>query len=189
MIGQIIGKLIKKDPPYILIDVQGIGYEIEVPMSTYFELPEIGGELKLITHFLVREDSHQLFGFLTKKEKITFKHLIKVNGIGSRVALAVLSGMSVDELAQSIKNNEISNIVRLPGIGKKTAERMIIELREKITIDDSIKAEKSKNESDLTNALISLGYSNKEAKRAIKDICPKDNLEENIKAALRYFSK
>ncbi len=188
MISQISGILIKKQPPFILIDVQGIGYEIEVPMSTYFVLPEIGVFVKLITHFLVREDSQQLFGFLSDREKIAFKSLIKINGIGPRVALAILSGMTVDELAHNIENNEIENIVRIPGIGKKTAERMVIDLRGKIEINAEITIESTSTRSDVIKALVSLGYSEREAKLATEKISSKYSLEDNIKTALKSLS-
>ncbi len=189
MIGQIQGVLIKKQPPFVLIDVRGVGYEIEVPMSTYNNLPEVGIQVNLTTHFLVREDAQQLFGFLSDHEKSTFKHLIKVSGIGPRVALAILSAMTVIELAQNIENNEIQNIVQIPGIGKKTAERLIIELRGKIKIDMEISTEKTKNKSELIQALISLGYSEKETKLAINNAPTGLSLEENIKIALKSLSK
>lgn len=188
MIGQISGVLIKKNPPLVMIDVKGIGFEIEVPMSTYYELPKIGDFVVLTTHFLVREDAQQLFGFMSDHEKITFKSLIKVNGIGPRVALAVLSGMNVDELVQNIENNETENLVRIPGIGKKTAERMLIELRGKINVDVENKNGNLSNKSDLLKALISLGYSEKEAKLATKNASTNSSLEENIKVALKNLS-
>jgi len=188
MISQISGILIKKQPPNVMIDVKGIGFEIEVPMSTYYGLPKIGEFVVLRTHFLVREDAQQLFGFASDQEKITFKILIKINGIGPRVALAILSGMSVNELALNVKNNEIGNIVRIPGIGNKTAERMLIELRGKIDVDVDTNNENSVNNSDLIKALISLGYSEKEAKLATKNTRCNSSLEENIKTALKTLS-
>ena len=154
MIGQISGILIKKNPTLVIIDVKGIGFEIEIPMSTYYELPKIGDFVMLTTHFLVREDAQQLFGFVSDNEKVTFKSLIKVNGIGPRVALAILSGMSVGELVQNVENNHIDNLVRIPGIGKKTAERMLIELRGKINMDVENTNGNLTNNSDLIKALI-----------------------------------
>ena len=188
MIGQISGILIKKNPPLVMIDVKGIGFEVEVPMSTYCELPKIGDFVVLTTHFLVREDAQQLFGFVSDREKTIFKSLIKVNGIGPRVALAILSGMSVDEFAQNIENNSIENLVRIPGIGKKTAERMLIELRGKIDLDVENTNGNLTNKSDLIKALVSLGYSEKEAKLATKNTSTNLSLEENIKIALKALS-
>ncbi|OUT98485.1 MAG: Holliday junction branch migration protein RuvA [Betaproteobacteria bacterium TMED41] len=188
MIAQITGTLIQKKPQFVIIDVQGVGYEIEIPMSTFYNLPEIGSVVKIITHHLVREDAQQLFGFLSLQEKATFKILIKINGIGPKVALAILSGMSVYELAQNIENNEIHNIVRIPGIGKKTAERMVIELRGKIEILAENKNKDSTNKIDLIKALLSLGYTENEAKLAIKTITLSSSIEENIKTALKSLS-
>ena len=189
MISQITGILVQKEPQFVVLVTGGIGYEIEVPMSTYFELPKLGNEVKLITFFHVREDNQKLYGFNTFKEKLAFKNLIKVNGIGPKVALAVLSGLSVSQLAKSIEDNQIENIIKIPGIGKKTAERMLVELREKFQDLYQGDTSKSENKTELTKALISLGYSDKEIKITINDISLTDSLEQNIKLALRNFAK
>ena len=190
MIGQIQGVLIKKQPPFVLIDVRGVGYEIEVPMSTYNNLPEVGIQVNLTTHFLVREDAQQLFGFLSDHEKSTFKHLIKVSGIGPRVALAILSAMTVIELAQNIENNEIQNIVQIPGIGKKTADRMLLELKDRIGQFQETPSSQlgSTMKNDVLGALVSLGYGEKEILRVLARTNLEQPLSAAIKQALQFLS-
>ncbi|CAH0442468.1 Holliday junction branch migration protein RuvA [Ralstonia pseudosolanacearum] len=192
MIGRIAGTLIEKNPPHLLVDCHGVGYEIDVPMSTFYNLPATGEKIALLTQQIVREDAHLLYGFGTAAERETFRQLIKISGIGARIALAVLSGMSVAELAQAVTLQEAGRLTRIPGIGKKTAERLLLELKGKlgadlgavpggpVLSDDSV---------DVLNALLALGYSDKEAAQAIKQVPAGTGVSEGIKLALKALSK
>jgi Holliday junction DNA helicase RuvA len=173
MIGRIQGTLVSVHPPRLLVDCQGVGYEIDVPMSTLYQLPEVNQTITLLTHFQVREDAQQLFGFATETEREAFRALIKISGVGSRTALAVLSGMSVNELAQAIALQEAGRLTQVPGIGKKTAERLCLELKGKLAPDLGISTGKPhviEASSEVLQALLALGYSEKEALLALKQI-------------------
>jgi Holliday junction DNA helicase RuvA len=191
MIGRITGTLIDKTPPAICVDVGGIGYEIDVPMSTLYNLPDTGQRITLHTHLLVREDAHVLFGFASTKERSTFRALIKVTGIGARTALAVLSGMSVDELAQAISRQETGRITKIPGIGKKTAERLVLELRDKLGsgLEAGTASHAPSYHDDILNALISLGYSASESQTAIKKLPEGVDVAEGIRQALKSLAR
>jgi Holliday junction DNA helicase RuvA len=190
MIGRITGKLLEKTPPIVCIDVGGVGYEIDVPMSTLYNLPEMGAQVSLYTHMAVREDAHTLYGFLTAGERAAFRALIKVTGIGARTGLAVLSGMTVEELAIAITQQETGLLMRVPGIGKKTAERLLLELRGKLGADlgpaaGSVPAGRA----DVLNALLSLGYSNSESQAALKSLPDDIEVAEGIRLALKSLAR
>jgi len=193
MIGRIQGTLISVHPPRLLVDCQGIGYEVDVPMSTLYQLPQAGQKITLLTHFQVREDAQQLFGFATETEREAFRQLIKISGVGSRTALAVLSGMSVNELAQAIALQEAGRLTQVPGIGKKTAERLCLELKGKLAPDLGIapggKPEAIEASSEVLQALLALGYSEKEALLALKQIPPDTSVSDGIRMVLKYLSK
>ena len=192
MIGRIQGILVSVHPPRLLVDCQGIGYEVDVPMSTLYQLPQAGQKITLLTHFQVREDAQQLFGFATETEREAFRQLIKISGVGSRTALAVLSGMSVNELAQAIALQEAGRLTQVPGIGKKTAERLCLELKGKLAPDLGLTSGKSQvldANSEVLQALLALGYSEKEALLSLKQIPPDTNLSDGIRMGLKYLSK
>jgi Holliday junction DNA helicase RuvA len=192
MIGRIQGILVSVHPPRLLVDCQGVGYEIDVPMSTLYQLPETNQKITLLTHFQVREDAQQLFGFATETEREAFRQLIKISGVGSRTALAVLSGMSVNELAQAIAMQEAGRLTQVPGIGKKTAERLCLELKGKLAPDLGIVGGKSQAieaSSEVLQALLALGYSEKEAHLALKQIPPETTVSDGIRMGLKYLSK
>lgn len=192
MIGRIQGILVSVHPPRLLVDCQGVGYEIDVPMSTLYQLPETNQKITLLTHFQVREDAQQLFGFATETEREAFRQLIKISGVGSRTALAVLSGMSVNELAQAIAMQEAGRLTQVPGIGKKTAERLCLELKGKLAPDLGIVGGKSQTieaSSEILQALLALGYSEKEAHLALKQIPPDTTVSDGIRMGLKYLSK
>lgn len=192
MIGRIAGVLIEKNPPQILLDCQGVGYEIDVPMSTFYSLPVLGEKVVLLTHLAIREDAHVLFGFGTAEERATFKQLIKISGVGARTALSILSGMSVADLAQAITLQEAGRLTRVPGIGKKTAERLLLELKGKLGADLGAAggaAVPGDHSSDILNALLALGYSDKEALAALKLVPAGAGVSDGIKAALKALSK
>jgi Holliday junction DNA helicase RuvA len=192
MIGRIQGILASVHPPRLLVDCQGIGYEVDVPMSTLYQLPQVGQKITLLTHFQVREDAQQLFGFATETEREAFRQLIKISGVGSRTALAVLSGMSVNELAQAIALQEAGRLTQVPGIGKKTAERLCLELKGKLAPDLGISTGKPQTldaNSEVLQALLALGYSEKEALLALKQIPPDTNVSDGIRMGLKYLSK
>lgn len=188
MIGRITGTLLEKNPPSLCVDVQGIGYEIDVPMSTLYELPETGGIVTLYTHLSVREDAHVLFGFAKASERTAFRTLIKVSGIGPKTALGILSGLSVDDLASAIQNQDIALLTRAPGIGKKTAERMILELRDKFNLESVSSTAPTSDRSDILNALLALGYNHTEANKAVKKIPADLAVSEGIRQALQVLS-
>lgn len=190
MIGRIKGILIEKIPPFILLDCQGVGYEIEVPMTTFFDLPDEGSEVSLLTHLVVREDAHLLFGFATTPERHMFRQLIKVNGIGAKVALSILSSIESNELTNAIKTDDTNMLIKIPGIGKKTAERLVLELKDRVKDIEVTQASKHviTNIDDIENALISLGYSASQASIAIKALPDNISVNDGIRQALKSFS-
>ena len=192
MIGRISGILLDKTPPLVLIDCNGVGYECEVPMSTFYLLPQVGEKVTLLTHFVVREDAQLLFGFGTNQERLMFRQLLKVNGIGAKSALAILSGLSIDELIQAVSLQEASLLTRVPGIGKKTAERLLLELKDKFSLDSSLGIKGSgvtTISQDVLNALIALGYNERESLNAVKSLDTNLSVNDGIKQALKYLSK
>lgn len=190
MIGRLTGTLLEKNPPRILLDVQGVGYEVDVPMSTFYNLPAIGERVTLHTHFVVREDGHFLFGFGAPSELVAFRQLVKISGIGPRMALAVLSGMSVDELARVVATQEAGRLTKIPGIGKKTAERLLLELRDKLMPTVSLAAAVTPDAgADILNALMALGYSDREAQAALKTLPEGVSVSDGIRQALKALSK
>jgi len=192
MIGRISGILLDKTPPLALIDCNGVGYECEVPMSTFYLLPQVGEKVTLLTHFVVREDAQLLFGFGTNQERLMFRQLLKVNGIGAKSALAILSGLSIDELIQAVSLQEAGLLTRVPGIGKKTAERLLLELKDKFTLDSALSIKGSGITSisqDVLNALIALGYNERESLNAVKSLDVNLSVNDGIKQALKYLSK
>jgi Holliday junction DNA helicase RuvA len=191
MIGRLSGILLEKNPPQLLVDCNGVGYEVDVPMSTFYNLPHTGEKVVLFTHLAVREDAHLLFGFGSASERALFRQLIKISGIGARTALAILSGMTVADLAQAVTLQESGRLVKVPGIGKKTAERLLLELKGKLGADIGAVAGGARDEaqSDVLNALLALGYSDKEALAAIKNLPPGSSVSDGIKFALKALSK
>ncbi len=191
MIGRLSGILLEKNPPQLLIDCNGVGYEVDVPMSTFYNLPGMGEKVVLLTHLAVREDAHLLYGFGTVEERNVFKQLIKISGIGARTALSILSGMSVGDLAQAITLQEAGRLTRIPGIGKKTAERLLLELKGKLGADLGAPVGTAHDDatSDILNALLALGYSDKEAALALKQVPAGTGVSEGIKLALKALSK
>ena len=190
MIGRIKGILIEKIPPFILLDCQGVGYEIEVPMTTFFDLPDEGSEVTLLTHLVVREDAHLLFGFATTSERHMFRQLIKVNGIGAKVALSILSSIESNELTNAIRTDDTNMLIKIPGIGKKTAERLVLELKDRVKDIEVTQASKNviTNIDDIQNALISLGYSVSQASIAIKALPDNISVNDGIRQALKSFT-
>ena len=190
MIGRLTGTLAEKNPPQLLIDVNGVGYEVDVPMSSFYNLPALGERVTLLTHFVVREDAQVLFGFLTHEERSTFRQLVKISGVGPRTALSILSGLSVSELAQAVSLQETGRLVKVPGIGKKTAERLLLELKGKL--GDALSAPAAVQgdaQADILQALVALGYSDREAAAALKAL-PKDvGVSEGIKLALKALAR
>ncbi|TDI77332.1 MAG: Holliday junction branch migration protein RuvA [Betaproteobacteria bacterium] len=192
MIGRLTGLLLEKQPPLVLVDVQGVGYEINVPMSTFYNLPTIGVKITLHTYLVVREDAHLLFGFATEAERRAFRQLVKISGVGARTALAVLSGLSVTDLHQAVVAQDSRRIIKIPGIGRKTAERLLLELRDKLDsgmVDIDSSTASSKVASDVLNALLSLGYNDREASWAIKQLPLDVAVSEGIRQALKLLSK
>lgn len=202
MIGQLKGIILEKQPPQLLLDVHGVGYEIDAPMSTFYKLPDVGQEVILLTHFVVREDAHHLFGFYTKEERALFRTLLKVNGVGPRLGLTILSSIDPDEFVRSVVNNDMANLVRVPGVGKKTAERLVIEMRDKLSTwhqgtakTDTLKTQSSGNAlrnqviQDAVSALIALGYKPQEASRAVSKVDDgAKTREEIIRTALKEMA-
>lgn len=194
MIGRIAGILIEKNPPQVLVDANGVGYEIDVPMSTFYHLPRTGDKVTLFTHLVVREDAQLLYGFGTESERAAFRTLLKVSGVGPKVALAVLSGLSVDDLAAAVTLQETGRLTKIPGIGKKTAERLLLELKDKFKVDArfiaaSGDAAKPSANADVLNALLGLGYSEKEALLAVKALPADVTVSDGIRLALKSLSK
>lgn len=192
MIGRLTGQLVAKQPPQIIVDVGGVGYEVDVPMSTFYALPATGERVQLMTHYVVREDAHLLFGFATNDERAAFRQLIKVTGIGPKVALAVLSGLSVAELNQAIALQDVKRLTRVPGIGNKTAERLLLELKGKVVASAAgagVAPAVASPADDVVNALLALGYSEKEAAAACRDLPADQPLNDSIRQALKLLSK
>ncbi len=190
MIGRLTGTLAEKTPPHLLIDVDGVGYEVDVPMSSFYNLPAVGEQVTLLTHFVVREDAQVLFGFLTHDERATFRLLVKISGVGPRTALAILSGLSVAELAQAVTLQDGARLVKVPGIGKKTAERLLLELKGKL--GDALAAPASlasHAQGDILQALVALGYSDREASAALKALPADIGVSDGIKFALKQLAK
>ena len=190
MIGRLTGTLAEKSPPLVLMDVGGVGYEVDVPMSTFYNLPGNGEKVTLLTHFIVREDGQFLYGFASESERYAFRQLIKISGVGARMALAVLSGLSVGDLAQAIARQESGRLTKIPGIGKKTAERLLLELKGKLAdalpsaafaVEDS--------QHDILNALLALGYNDREASAAMKQLPAGLSTSDGIRQALKLLSK
>jgi Holliday junction DNA helicase RuvA len=192
MIGRLCGTLLEKNPPQVLVDCQGVGYEVDVPMSTFYQLPPLGEPVTLLTHLSVREDAQQLFGFAAAEERKAFRQLIRISGVGARTALAILSGLSVADLAQAVTLQESGRLVKVPGIGKKTAERLLLELKGKLgaelpaaggaaTLNDA--------QHDIQQALLALGYSEKEAQAALKSLPNGVNVSDGIRQALKALAK
>ena len=192
MIGRLSGTLLEKNPPQILLDVAGVAYEVDVPMSTFYNLPDTGGKVTLFTHLVVREDAHLLYGFGSEHERRAFRLLTRISGIGAKIALAVLSGLSVAELAQAITLQEAGRLTRVPGIGKKTAERILLELKDKLGADltSAVGVHRpAPASSDILNALVALGYSDKEAVAAVKDLPEGVAVSDGIRQALKRLAK
>ena len=190
MIGKLTGTLLEKNPPEVLVDCHGVGYEVQVPMSTFYNLPQVGQPISLLTHFIVREDAQLLYGFATAQERQTFRELIKISGVGPRMALSLLSGLSIEELAQAVATQEAGRLVKVPGIGKKTAERLLLELKGKLgdaVVTGAAAQVKSDAQADILQAL--LGYSDKEASACLKQLPVDIGVSEGIKLALKGLSK
>src|SRR3954470_24588977 len=190
MIGRLTGTLAAKTPPQVLLDVGGVGYEVDVPMSSFYNLPGLGERVTLLTHFVVREDAQVLFGFLTHEERSTFRLLVKISGVGPRTALSILSGLSVAELAQAVSLQQSARLVKVPGIGKKTAERLLLELKGKLGADLSVPASVASDaQADILQALVALGYSDREAAAALKSLPAKVGVSDGIKLALKALAR
>ena len=190
MIGKLTGILGDKNPPEVLVDCHGVGYEVQVPMSTFYNLPAQGEKVSLLTHFVVREDAQLLYGFATPQERQTFRELIKVSGVGPRMALAVLSGMAVDDLVQAVSTQDAARLVKVPGIGKKTAERLLLELKGNLGADMGARPLiASDAHADVFDALVALGYSDKEAAAVLKPLPPGVDVGEGIRLALKSLAK
>ena len=192
IVGRITGILIEKNPPEVVVDVGGVGYEIAVPMSTFYPLPAVGERVSLHTQLIVREDAHLLYGFATHSERAAFRQLLKISGVGPKVALAVLSGLSVNDLASAIATQDAARLTKIPGIGKKTAERLLLELRDKFQTSGAISSTDSaavSDSDDILNALIALGYNEREAQFAIKQMPGDVAVADGIRQALKILSK
>ena len=191
MIGRLTGVIAEKSPPLVLIDVAGVGYEVDVPMSSFFNLPALGERVTLLTHFVVREDAQQLFGFLTHDERSTFRLLVKISGIGPRTALAILSGLNVAELADAVSRQQSGRLVKVPGIGKKTAERLLLELKGKLgpELGQPAASAAGDAQNDIVQALLALGYNEREAAAALKALPPQVAVSDGIKLALKALNR
>lgn len=194
MISRLSGKLIEKMPPQIVIDVNGVGYEVDVSMQTFYTLPPLGETVQIYTQLVVREDAHLLFGFATSAERTTFRQLVKVSGIGAKTALGILSAMNAEELAQAVAEEDVKRLSSAPGIGKKTAERMVLELRGKLvsaTVSDGLFAQPAAADEtdDIVSTLLALGYNEREAKAAVKGIPKGTDVGEGVRLALKNLLK
>ncbi|HEY6135170.1 MAG TPA: Holliday junction branch migration protein RuvA [Rubrivivax sp.] len=191
MIGRITGTLAEKSPPLVLVDVGGVGYEVDVPMSTFYNLPALGERVTLLTHFVVREDAQLLYGFLTAPERATFRLLVKISGVGPRTGLSILSGLSVAELASAVTQQDGARLVKVPGIGKKTAERLLLELKGKLGADLGAPASAAADEAqaDIVQALVALGYNEREANSALKALPADVGVSDGIKLALKALNR
>jgi Holliday junction DNA helicase RuvA len=192
MIGRLAGILLEKNPPQILLDVQGVGYELDVPMSTFYNLPALNEKVVLHIQMIVREDAHLLFGFLTHEERVAFRQLLKISGVGPKLALSVLSGLSLGDLAHAVANKNAARLTKIPGVGKKTAERLLLELQGKFSVSGTATVQGApipSSSNDIVNALQALGYNDKEADWAAKQL-PKDaSVSDGIRQALKLLSK
>ena len=189
MIGRLTGILLEKTPPQLVLDVQGIGYEVDVPMSTFYNLPAIGEKVTLLTHFVVREDGHFLYGFSHCADRFAVRHVINISGACGRIALAVLSGLSVDDLAQAIARQEVGRLIKVPGIGRKTAERLLLELKGKLAEALPSVTAPENNQNDILNALLALGYHDREATAAGKQLPAGISTSDGIRQALKLLSR
>jgi Holliday junction DNA helicase RuvA len=191
MIGRLSGTLLEKHPPTLLVDTNGVGYLVDVPMSTFYDLPAVGERVTLLTQQVVREDAHLLYGFLTPAERDAFRQLIRISGVGPRTALAVLSGMSVVELSQAVTLQETGRLTRVPGIGKKTAERLLVELKGKLgaEIDVSGRQQPPDAAADVIRALLALGYSEREVTAATRELAKGSGVSDGIRQALKMLAK
>ncbi len=190
MIGRLTGMLAEKNPPQVLLDCAGVGYEVDVPMSTFYNLPALGERISLLTHFVVREDAQLLYGFATAGEREAFRQLIKISGVGPRTALSVLSGMSVGDIAQAVTAQDTGRLMKVPGIGKKTAERLLLELKGKFGADlGQPTTIASDAQADILQALVALGYSDRDAALALKALPAEVGVSDGIKLALRALAK
>ena len=191
MIGQLRGALVARNPPQVLLDCHGVGYEVDVPMSTFYNLPALGETVTLLTHFVVREDAQILFGFASASEREAFRQLIRISGVGPRTALSVLSGMSVADIAQAVTAQDAGRFTKVPGIGKKTAERLLLELKGKLGADLGVAGAvvASDAQADILQALQALGYSDKEAALALKALPADVGVSEGIKLALKALAR
>lgn len=190
MIGRLRGVLVEKRPPWLLVDVGGVGYEVEAPMSTFYDLPALNEHVTLYTHLAVKEDAHSLYGFATDRERALFRTLIRISGIGPRLALGILSSIRPDDFIRSIEHQDTATLTRLPGIGKKTAERLLLELRGKLGADiPGLGSPVDAGHADIVNALVALGYSEKESVAVLKNVPAGTPLAEGIKLALKALAK
>jgi Holliday junction DNA helicase RuvA len=190
LIGKLSGKLIERHPPQVIVDVHGVGYEINVPMSTFYQLPATGNDVTLYTHLIVREDAHQLYGFASEQERHVFRQLLRISGVGARTALSVLSGMSVSDLYEAVSAQDSARLIKVPGIGKKTAERLLLELKDKLDLTVvATSAAGGGQTGDILNALLALGYNDKEAAWAVKQLPGGAAVAEGIRQALKLLSK
>jgi Holliday junction DNA helicase RuvA len=191
MIGRLTGILLEKNPPQILLDVQGVAYEIDVPMSTFYNLPVLHEKVVLYTQLIVREDAHLLYGFLSHEERIAFRQLLKISGVGPKLALSVLSGLSLNDLAVAVANKEAGRLTKIPGVGKKTAERLLLELQGKFVVAGGVAQGTPvvSSGNDIVNALLALGYNDKEADWAAKQLSRDSSVSDGIRQALKLLSK
>ncbi len=191
MIGRLVGTLAAKSPPQILVDVHGVGYALDVPMSSFYNLPALGAPVTLLTHFIVREDAQLLYGFLTEDERATFRELVKISGVGPRTALAILSGLSAAELSLAVTAQDVGRLIKVPGIGKKTAERLLLELKGKLGPDlgSPSAGAVSASQADIVQALLALGYNERDAKAALKALPAEVGVADGIKLALKALSR
>ena len=192
MIGRLAGILLEKNPPQILLDVQGVGYELDVPMSTFYNLPALNEKVVLHTHFVVREDAQLLYGFASNEERLAFRQLLKISGVGPKLALSVLSGLTLGDLAAAVANKEVGRLTKIPGVGKKTAERLLLELQGKFSVSGTSTAQGAAVASasnDIANALLALGYNEKEADWAAKQLPNEVGVSDGIRQALKLLSK
>ena len=191
MIGRLTGVLLEKNPPQILLDVQGVGYEVDVPMSTFYNLPGLNERVMLHTYMVVREDAQLLYGFGSNEERAAFRQLLKISGVGPKLALSVLSGLSLADLAVAVVNKEVGRLTKIPGVGKKTAERLLLELQGKFTaLPSSVaKGGVTSHSADIVNALLALGYNEKESEWAGKQLPADAGVSDGIRQALKYLSK
>jgi Holliday junction DNA helicase RuvA len=192
MIGRLTGVLLEKNPPQIVLDVQGVGYEVNVPMSTFYNLPALHEKVVLHTQLIVREDAHLMFGFLTHEERTAFRQLLKISGVGSKLALSVLSGLSISDLAAAVANKDATRLTKIPGVGKKTAERLLLELQGKFSVTGggaASGAPAASSANDIVNALLALGYNEKEADWAAKQLPKEAGVSDGIRQALKLLSK